>query len=70
MDWKKLFLGIVGILVSVIIVWFGIAWATSGVSLSQSVLLGGIVAVLGIIRLADAARQFFAATDTREVSNR
>lgn len=70
MDWKKLVLGAVGILVSLIIVWFGITWATSGVSLSQSVLIGGIVAVLGIIRLGDAARQLFTATDTRAASKR
>ncbi|NMA77962.1 MAG: hypothetical protein GX960_12025 [Actinomycetales bacterium] len=54
---------IFGAVVAVAIIVFGIAWATRGVSLEQSVLLGLIVAVAGLLRLADAARQFFGTVD-------
>lgn len=55
--------GILGAVVSLAIVAFGIMWATTGVSLEQSVLLGVIVAVVGVLRLADAARRVFATVD-------
>lgn len=55
--------GILGAVVSITIIAFGIAWATTGVSLGQSVLLGLIVAVAGVLRLADAARQVFRTVD-------
>ncbi|QNN82808.1 hypothetical protein H3H54_02690 [Brachybacterium sp. Z12] len=55
--------GIFGAVVSIAIIAFGIAWATTGVSLGQSVLLGLIVAVAGVLRLADAARQVFRTVD-------
>lgn len=55
--------GILGAVVSIAIIAFGIAWATTGVSLGQSVLLGLIVAVAGVLRLADAARQVFRTVD-------
>ena len=48
---------------SVALIAFGIAWATTGVSLEQSVILGVIVAVVGLLRLADAARRFFGTVD-------
>lgn len=52
-----------GAVVAVAIVVFGIAWATSGVSLEQSAVVGLIVAVAGALRLADSARQFFGTVD-------
>ena len=55
--------GILGAVVSIAIIAFGITWATTGVSLGQSVLLGLIVAVAGVLRLADAARQVFRTVD-------
>lgn len=61
--WKQIALGVIGVLVSMAIVWLGISWASGDVMLSQSVLFGGVVAILGLIRLAEAARQLFAATD-------
>lgn len=54
---------LLGAVVSVALIAFGIAWATTGVSLEQSVILGVIVAVVGLLRLADAARQFFGTVD-------
>ena len=54
---------LLGAVVSVALIAFGIAWATTGVSLEQSVILGVIVAVVGLLRLADAARRFFGTVD-------
>ena len=54
---------LLGAVVSVALIAFGLAWATTGVSLEQSVILGVIVAVVGLLRLADAARRFFGTVD-------
>lgn len=50
-------------MVSIAIIAFGVAWATTGVSLEQSVLFGLIVVVAGLLRLGDAARQVFRTVD-------
>ena len=54
---------LLGAVVSVALIAFGIAWATAGVSLEQSVILGVIVAGVGLLRLSDAARRFFGTVD-------
>lgn len=60
---SAIFRGLLGAVVSIAIVAFGLAWATSGVSLEQSVILGLIVAGAGLLRLGDAARQVFRIVD-------
>ena len=55
--------GLLGAVVSIAIVAFGVAWATTGISLEQSVLLGLVVVVAGLLRLGDAARQVFRTVD-------
>lgn len=54
---------LLGAVVSIAIIAFGVAWATTGVSLEQSVLFGLIVVVAGLLRLGDAARQVFRTVD-------
>lgn len=62
-DTGRIVNGLIGAVVAVVVIGFGLTWATRGIDLEQSVLLGAVLAVVGLLRLGDAARVLFRGVD-------